>query len=76
VGLNVKRLEKRILAEQRMLLDTSVLIAYYEPSDATHDAAVHLIETFLKKGRNSALISPVTAIKILVRPLTGQISRC
>jgi predicted nucleic acid-binding protein len=69
VDLNLKGLEKRILADERMLLDTSVLIAYFEPSDATHDVAVLLIETFVKQGRNAALVSPVTAMEILVRPL-------
>jgi predicted nucleic acid-binding protein len=67
--VNWKGLDKRIPAEERVLMDTSVLIAYFEPSDATHDVAVLLIEGFIKNGRNAALVSPMSAMEILVRPL-------
>lgn len=52
-----------------MLIDTSVLIAYFEPSDATHSVAMLLVDDFVKNGRNAALVSPVTAMEVLVRPL-------
>jgi predicted nucleic acid-binding protein len=52
-----------------VLIDTSVLIAYFEPSDATHDLAVLLIDDLVRSGRNPALVSPVTAMELLVRPL-------
>ena len=52
-----------------MLIDTAVLIAYFEPSDTTHDVAVLLVDDFVKNGRNAALVSPVTAMELLVRPL-------
>lgn len=52
-----------------MLIDTSVLIAYFEPNDSTHDVAVLLVDDFVKSGRNAALLSPVTAMELLVRPL-------
>jgi predicted nucleic acid-binding protein len=46
-----------------------VLIAYFEPSDATHDVATLLIDEFIQTGRNIALVSPISAMEILVRPL-------
>jgi predicted nucleic acid-binding protein len=52
-----------------VLIDTAVLIAYFEPSDTTHDVAVLLVDDFVKNGRNAALVSPVTAMELLVRPL-------
>jgi len=52
-----------------VLVDTSVLIAYFEPSDATHAVAVLLIDDFVRNGRNAALVSPVSAMELLVRPL-------
>jgi len=52
-----------------VLIDTSVLIAYFEPSDRTHAVAVLLVDDFVKNGRNAALVSPVTAMELLVRPL-------
>ena len=52
-----------------MLIDTSVLIAYFEPSDATHALAALLVDSFVRTGRNAALVSPITAMELLVRPL-------
>lgn len=69
MGLNRKGFEKRIQVGDRVLIDTSVLIAYFEPSDGTHAIAVVLIDEFVKNGRNVALVSPVTAMELLVRPL-------
>jgi predicted nucleic acid-binding protein len=53
----------------RLLIDTSVLIAYFESHDDTHDVAALLIDDFVKSGRNAAVVSPMTAMEILVRPL-------
>jgi predicted nucleic acid-binding protein len=69
LGLNRSALEKRIVAGDRLLVDTSVLIAYFDPVQPTHDAAVVLIDEFVQTGRNEALVSPVTAMELLVRPL-------
>ena len=52
-----------------MLIYTSVLIAYFEPNDTTHGIAVLLLDGFVKNGRNAALVSSVTAMELLVRPL-------
>ncbi len=52
-----------------MLIDTSVLIAYFEPSDATHALAALLVDSFVRTGRNAAVVSPITAMELLVRPL-------
>ena len=52
-----------------MLIDTSVLIAYFEPSDSTHTLATFLIDDCVRTGRNPAIVSAVTAMEILVRPL-------
>lgn len=46
-----------------------MFIAYFEPRDHTHEVAVHLIDDFVRRGRNAATISPVTAMELLVRPL-------
>jgi predicted nucleic acid-binding protein len=69
LGLNRGAFEKRIPAGERLLVDTSVLIAYFEPLHPTHDAAVVLIDEFVQGGRNEAVVSPVTAMELLVRPL-------
>lgn len=69
MGLNQKGFEQRIPAGDRVLIDTSVLIAYFEPSDGTHALAALLVDSFVRTGRNAALVSPVTAMELLVRPL-------
>jgi predicted nucleic acid-binding protein len=69
LGLRRAALAKGIPAGDRLLLDTSVLIAYFEPSDATHELAKALIDDFIRSGRNAAIVSAVTAMEVLVRPL-------
>jgi len=69
LGLKQASFERRIPLGDRLLIDTSVLIAYLDPSDVTHDVAVLLVDRFVKEGRNAALVSPVSAMEILVRPL-------
>jgi predicted nucleic acid-binding protein len=61
--------EQRIPAGDRVLIDTSVLIAYFEPGDATHALAALLVDSFVRSARNAALVSPITAMELLVRPL-------
>ena len=52
-----------------MLIDSSILISYFEPQSPTHEVATLLLDDFVQSGRNEALVSPVTAMEILVRPL-------
>lgn len=58
-----------IPAGDRLLLDTSVLAAYLDATDATHPIAVCVLKEFVESGRNPALVSMVTVMEILVRPL-------
>jgi hypothetical protein len=74
LGINRRGFEKRVAARDRVLVDTSVPIAYVDPSDATRAVAVLLIDDFMRSGRNAAIVSPVTAMEILARP-TG-VSDC
>jgi predicted nucleic acid-binding protein len=64
-------LEKRIAAGERVLIDTTVLVAYLGSAadDDTHGLAVHVVENMVQNGRNVAVVSPVTAMEVLVRPL-------
>jgi predicted nucleic acid-binding protein len=69
--VNRSGFEKRIQPGDRVLIDTSVLIAYFGKPDAdeTHALATILIDEFVTQGRNEAVVSPVTAMEFLVRPL-------
>jgi predicted nucleic acid-binding protein len=46
-----------------------VLIAYFEPADRTHDVAATIVDGLIRAGRNAAVVSTVTAMELLVRPL-------
>lgn len=59
----------KIPAGDRLLLDTSVLAAYLDATDATHAVAVCVLKEFVESSRNPAVVSMITVMEILVRPL-------
>jgi predicted nucleic acid-binding protein len=59
----------RIPAGDRLLLDTTVLAAYLDATDATHPVAVCVLRDLVESGRNPAVVSMITVMEILVRPL-------
>ena len=66
------RLERTIPAGDRILLDTTALAAYLDPVEATHSVARHIIDELVASGRNPAVVSMVTVMEILVRPLRAS----
>ena len=60
--------ERAVPAGDRILLDTSVVIAYLDRSATTSEIAAHLLDRLVGSGRNPALLSMVTVTEILVRP--------
>jgi len=67
--MSVDSIAQALPAGDRILLDTTALAAYFDTSEAAHSVARHILEEFVASGRNSAVISMVTAMEILVRPL-------
>jgi predicted nucleic acid-binding protein len=59
----------KIPAGDRLLLDTSVLAAFLDATDATHPVAVYVLKELVESGRNPAVVSMITVMEILVRPL-------
>jgi Predicted nucleic acid-binding protein, contains PIN domain len=53
----------------RLLLDTSLLAAYLDDTETTHPVARHVLDELVKSGRNPAVVSMITVMEILVRPL-------
>jgi predicted nucleic acid-binding protein len=53
----------------RILLDTTVLAAYLDTTDATHSVARHVLDELVATGRNPAVVSMVTVMEILIRPM-------
>lgn len=53
---------------QKVLIDTSVAIAYLTGSEAASDISTRLFDDFLATGRDSGALSMVSVGEILVRP--------
>lgn len=56
-------------AGDRLLLDTTILAAYLDASDATHPVARYVLTELVATGRNPAVVSMITVMEILIRPL-------
>lgn len=63
--------EAAIPSGDRLLIDTTVLAAFQEATDATHPVAKHVLEEFVASGRNPALVSMIT-LEMLVGPLRAS----
>lgn len=73
-GLPLTRaaLESDLPAEERLLVDTSALLAYLTTAEPAHPIAALVIDEFVRPGRNSAVVSAVTAMEALIRPLRAE----
>jgi predicted nucleic acid-binding protein len=56
----------------RLLLDTTVLAAFFDATDVTHPVARYVLDDLIAKGRNPAIVSMITVMEILVRPLRAS----
>jgi uncharacterized protein with PIN domain len=60
-------LEAAVPPNTEILLDTSVVLAYLNASEAASPAATVVIDDFVRTGRNRATISAVSVAETLVR---------
>ena len=67
--MTIASLEKALPEGDRLLLDTTALAAYLDATETTHDLAKYVIDTLVGSGRNPAIVSMITVMEILVRPL-------
>ncbi len=67
--MSTSSLEKAIPAGDRILLDTTTLAAYLDATEAVHPVAKHVVEDFVGNGRNHGVISMITVMELLVRPM-------
>ena len=67
--MSLAGLEAALPAGDRILLDTTALAAYLEAAEPAHPVARHVIDSFVAGGRNPAIVSTVTVMEILIRPL-------
>ncbi len=53
----------------RILLDTSVLAAYFDRTETSHPVARYVVDELVGSGRNPGMVSMVTVMEILIRPI-------
>jgi predicted nucleic acid-binding protein len=70
--VSASSLEHAIPAGDRLLLDTTTLAAYLDASEQAHPVAKHVVEVLVGSGRNAAVISMITVMELLVRPLRAS----
>lgn len=70
--VSLESLVRAIPEGDRILLDTTALAAYLDASEATHSVTRHLVAEFVGSGRNPAVISMITVMELLVRPLRAS----
>ncbi len=56
-----------------ILIDSTVLIAHLNGNEATSSLATHVIDDRVAQGLNTAVVSMVSVLEVLVRPLTQSI---
>jgi len=67
--MTLASLEQSLPEGDRLLLDTTTLAAFLDATEPTHDLARHVIDALVGTGRNPAVVSMITVMEILVRPL-------
>jgi predicted nucleic acid-binding protein len=72
--MTIATLEQALPAGERLLLDTTSLIAYLDRSEAISPVAMHVIDTLVRPGRNPAVVSMITVLEVLVRPLRAGVA--
>ena len=65
----VEQLQAAIEPNTRILLDSSIIIAYLNPDDAFAPHALRIIGDFVFSGRNTGLVSTIAVMEALVRPM-------
>jgi len=67
--VSIGSFEQAVPEGERVLLDTTTLAAYLDATESTHGLAKHLIDELVASGRNPVVVSMITVMELLVRPL-------
>ena len=72
--MTLASLERALPEGERLLIDTTVFVAYLDGGEATTPLAAHLFENLVQPGRNPAVLSMVSITELLVRPFRAGVS--
>ncbi len=67
--MGIEHLTVAIPVGARLLLDSSVLITYFSGNEPVSPLAAAIVDSFVRTGRNDAIVSAVSVMETLVRPL-------
>ena len=67
--MSLASLSRAIPPVDRVLIDASAFIPYLDRSERVSPLAVHVMDEFVRGGRNAAIISMVSIMEVLIRPL-------
>ena len=67
--MTIASLEQALRSGDRILLDTTSLIAYLDRREAISPFAIHVVNEMVQSGRNPAVVSMISVMEVLVRPL-------
>jgi predicted nucleic acid-binding protein len=67
--MTIATLEQALQDGERLLLDTTSLLAYFERRERISPLAMHVVDELVHPGRNPAVGSMVSAMEVFVRPL-------
>jgi len=62
-------LRQRLAQGERLLLDSSALAAYLDGGERISPLAIELLDDLVRSGRNPAVVSVVSVMETLIRPL-------
>ncbi len=72
MGIDTRGLERCISPGPSLLLDTSMIIAYLNGGEAISPVSSLIIDSWVKSGRNIAVLSMITVMEVLVKPMKQQ----
>jgi predicted nucleic acid-binding protein len=72
--VTIATLERALREGDRVLLDTTSLLAYFDPRELVSSLAIHTVDELVHSGRNPAVVSMVSVMEVLVRPLRSGVS--
>lgn len=67
--MSQQTLERALPVGDRVLLDTSTIVAYFNAAETVYPVASYLIDNLVEPGRNAAIVSMITIMEVLIRPL-------
>src|SRR5262245_42348222 len=67
--MTIATLAQALAAGDRILVDTTTLVAYLDGGEAITPLAAHVIEDLIQTGRNAAVVSMISVTELLVRPM-------